>query len=114
MATYTAITQSVAAGPTACEYRMKKNVTTTDSVTNEVSTDSDLETIVKATFTLAPRTCTYTVNDVKDYDVANITSDTRTGDEIYYLNGIAIELPYLYNYDRTLTGSIVDESVKIL
>jgi hypothetical protein len=114
MATYTAITQSVAAGPTACEYRVKKNVTTRDSLTNENSTESDLETILKATFTLAPTTCTYTVNDVKDYDVANITSDTRSGEEIYYLNGVAVELPYLYNYDRTLAGSLVDESVKIL
>lgn len=114
MATYTSITQSIAAGPTACEYRMKKNVTTMDSVTNESSTDTDLETIVKATFTLAPNTCTYTVTAAKDYDVANITSDTRSGEEIYYLNGVAVELPYLYNYDRNLTGSLVDETVKIL
>lgn len=96
--TFTAIKQSVASGPTTCEYLMTKNVTKTDTTTLRKTTETDLETFVKATFTSG---ATYTVNTVREYD-----PEVLTGQEA--------DIPYLYNYDRTVTGSRVDETVKII
>jgi hypothetical protein len=113
---FTTIKQSIATGPTTCEYTMLKDVAIRDSATGRISSESGLETYVKATFTsvAAGAGCTFTVDTVKEYDPEAITSNTRSGEEVYYINGVAIDLPYLYNYDNTVTGSRVDETVKII
>jgi hypothetical protein len=112
--TFTKISQSIAYGPTECEYMMTKNITTQDPITKRFSTETDLDTFVKASFTLDSSTCTFSLQEVKEYDPESITSDTRSGEQIYYVNGVATELPYLYNYDNTIPGSRVDQTVKIL
>lgn len=114
--TFTKISQSIATGQTTCEYAMTKNVATQDPVLRRFSTEPNIETFVKATFTVDTTACAYTVQNVTEYDPSIITSDTLggSGNEKYYMNGVAINLPYLYNYDNTVTGSRVDETVKIL
>ncbi len=114
--TFTQIFQSAAINATTCEYAMRKNVTTQDPITKKSSTNTDMETYVKATFEQAQTGCSFTVKTVTETDPDNITSEPGAdGDYIYYVNDIQVDsLPYLYNYDKTVTGSRVDETVKII
>jgi hypothetical protein len=113
---FNTVTQSFANGNTTCEYMMIKDITTKNNITGSFSTETGIDTYVTATFNMDEKTCAASLNKVIeiDPDLLTLTTDSATGDTSGYINGIKIQLPYLFNYDITMPSTRVDETVTIL
>jgi hypothetical protein len=109
---FTSVIQSFANGPSTCEYMMEKDVTTKNARTYKTTTETGISTYVKASFTANTGKCSFTLKSVDEFDPDAITTttDNITGVATAYLNGIKVEVPYLYNYDNTTPSSLVNET----
>ena len=115
LSTFRNITQSFMSDSLTCEYMMSKDITTKDTTQNKFSTDTGIDTYVRASFT-ADATCKFTVNTVKEYDPDVITSQINPTTNLLdtFLNGVRVQLPYLFTYDNTSPSKRVNETVQIL
>ena len=115
LSTFRNITQSFMADSLTCEYMMSKDITTKDMTKNKFTTDTGIDTYVKASFT-ADATCKFTVNTVKEYDPDLITTQINPTTSLLdtFLNGVRVQLPYLFTYDNTTPSKRVNETVQIL
>ncbi len=115
MPTFRAVTQSFAASGSTCEYMMSKDLTVKDTSTNTFSTDTGIDTYVKATFTVG-NTCAFTLNSVTEYDPEKITTETNPTTNMLdtFMNGVKVQLPYLFAYDNTAPSNRVNETIQIL
>jgi hypothetical protein len=115
LSTFRNITQSFVADGLTCEYMMSKDITTKNTTHNKFSTDTGIDTYVKASFT-ADTTCKFTLNSVKEYDPDLITTQINSTTNLLdtYLNGVSVQLPYLFTYDNTKPSKRVNETVQIL
>ena len=98
--TYKSVLQSFANGPNTCEYMIMK----------DKGTETGLSTYVSAKFS------GNTLQTVADFDPDTITSttDSTTGNVTYRQNGVVVNLPFLFNYDKTTPSPRVNEAVYIL
>jgi hypothetical protein len=113
---FTTILESFANGNTSCEYHMTKDVTTKNTITNSFSTVPGLDTYITANFTENYSTGAFTLNTVAEYDpdLITTTTDTITGVANSYINGVAVSLPFLYNYDNSTPSTRVNVTVQNL
>jgi hypothetical protein len=95
---------------------MKKDTTTTNARTNTKTTQKGLEIYASASFTMNTATCSFTLNTVQEFDPDIITTsiDMVTGLTTAIMNGVNINLPFLFNYDNTTPSSLVNETPTIL
>lgn len=110
------ILQSFASNKATCEYMMAKDITTKNTITNSFTTDTGIDTYVTATFVPDYGKCSFVLNTVTEFDpdLITTTTDTITGATNTFMNGMPVELPNLYNYDKTIPSGRVDETVQIL
>ena len=110
------VAQSFANTTASCEYLMKKDITTKNTITNSFSTDTGIDTYVTASFTPDYLNCSFVLDAVTEFDPDLVTTrtDRVTGATNTFINGVYVDLPYLYNYDNTTPSGRVNETVKIL
>ena len=113
---FTTITQSFANGTSTCEYFMKKDITTTNARTNAKTTTKNVETYASASFTMNTANCSFALNTVQEFDPDIITTsiDMVTGLTTAIMNGVNINLPFLFSYDNTTPSPLVNETPTIL
>jgi hypothetical protein len=113
---FTSITQSFASNNSTCEYRMTKDITTKNTITNAFKTDTGIDTYVSARFKGDYSKCAFTLDTIKEYDpdLVTTTTDRTTGGTNTFINGLPIVLPILYSYDNTTPSGKVNENVLIL
>jgi hypothetical protein len=109
---FTTVLQSFASGPNTCEYFMRKDVTRKNRTTLKTTTARGIETYVTANFSMNMSKCSFTLDSVGELDPEFVTTsmDSITGVETAYINGIVVNLPYLFNYDNTTPSTQVNET----
>ena len=95
---------------------MKKDVTKKSPTRGTFSTNTDLETYIEASFQMNPTTCAFTLQTVQEYDPDLITTKLNTSTNVLesFMNGILVNLPWLYMYDNTNPSNRVNETVQNL
>ena len=113
---FKSILQSFASSTTSCEYFMTKDVTSKNTITNAFVTETNLDTYVTAKFTPNYENCSFALDAVAEFDPELITArtDRVTGETVAFMNGVPVELPFLYSYDNTTPSGKVNETVQIL
>lgn len=114
--TFKSVLQSFPSAPNKCEYMMKKDVTKKSPTRGTFSTNTDLETYIEASFQMNPTTCAFTLQTVQEYDPDLITTKLNTSTNVLesFMNGILVNLPWLYMYDNTNPSNRVNETVQNL
>ena len=97
MQSLTTITQSFGRTPSLCEYMALKDVTTKSSLAKTFSSEPGVSTYLTASFNL-DSACKATLQNVTEFD-PDTTVASAAG--IIYVNGTAVEVPYLMSYDNT-------------
>lgn len=102
--TYVSVQWSFSRSNTMCEYKIKKNVTTTVAGSSKPpKTKMGVETFVKADFSSSPPI-------IDEYDLENIEID----DNGYTtMNGKPVTLPFLANYDEKTRTTLIDVTEKV-
>ena len=113
---FNTVVQSFASGPATCEYYMQKDVSTRNTATNRITTDTGLDTYVRANFNVNSATCAFTLNSVDEFDPDAITTSTDpvSGTLNSYIKGALVNPPYIMNYDNTTPSTRVNETVQNL
>jgi len=105
-ASYTQLMQTFQSTPLSCEYKILKNITEVNRINKSTYKSKDLDTWVKAIFTLGSDNRTPTLDKVIEYDPATITISS---DQLHSCFGPCITsngkiqneafLPSLFSYD---------------
>jgi len=113
---FTSVTQSFLNGSSVCEYQMIKDLATKNNISNLFSTETDVPTYVSATFAVNPTGCTFSLSEATEYfpDTITTRTDSTTGVQNTYVNGVLASIPTLYDYDTTQPSPKVNTQVQIL
>ena len=114
--TFGTVLQSYPRSPSICEYMFSKDVTTKNINKNTFSTEKAIDTYISASFNVISSTCAATLDTVTEYDPDMVTTITDKVTDLLktYINGVEVNLPYLFNYDNTTPSTRVNETAQIL
>jgi hypothetical protein len=94
---YSAVTQTFQSTPLSCEYKITKNRNSVNRISNWNYQSANVDTWVKAIFTLGSDQRTPTLSTVTEYDPSLITVSS---DKLHtYIGTTEVYLPSLFSYD---------------
>ena len=103
------VTQSFSPTSNTCQYKITKDYTTYGVITK---TTAAATSYLNASVTF-DSTCNPTINTVTEIfpTTLDIQTDTTTGKQIAYQNGVPISMPVLFSYDPSTKSSRVNTTV---